>query len=106
MFDRYAKFFSTTMTESCNKVSWSTWTEESHDYARNTEHLTVDLRKKMNDLVDLINEKLASAVEKAGSNVRFVDYDSTVGEIGGRYCEDGVDERTSKKKHQVWPHVL
>ncbi|KAI8718199.1 SGNH-hydro domain-containing protein [Fusarium sp. LHS14.1] len=93
----YAKLFSTTMTESCNKVSWSTWTEESHDYARNTEHLTIDLRTKINDLVDLINQKLASAVEKAGSSVQFVDYDSVVGDLGGRYCEDGVDERTSKK---------
>lgn len=33
-----------------------------------------------------------AAVERAGSKVKFVDYDQFVGRLKGRYCEDGVDE--------------
>lgn len=83
----------------------------------------------MNDLVDSVNEKIvcssthplsgkadanflflqSSAVERAGAQVKFVDYDSYVGYFNGRFCEAGVDESTSDsntrwvlKLHHEW----
>lgn len=68
----------------------------------------------MNHLVDLVNEKLVgalflpsyaqvsnsklqeAAVEKAGDQVQFVNYDPYVGRYNGRYCELGVDESSEK----------
>lgn len=46
----------------------------------------------MNDLVDAVNDVLQQAVERAGPNVHFVDYDEYVDMIDGRFCEPGVDE--------------
>ncbi|OJI89883.1 hypothetical protein ASPTUDRAFT_79749 [Aspergillus tubingensis CBS 134.48] len=84
----YAKFWAEDLSPACDKVSWSTWI---HD----TETLTSAHRKTMNDLVDSVNEKISSAVERAGAQVKFVDYDSYVGYFNGRFCEAGVDESTS-----------
>lgn len=50
----------------------------------------------MNALVDRVNSKLQAAAERAGSKVRFVNYDKYVGELGGRYCEPDVDESTKE----------
>ncbi|KAF7164134.1 hypothetical protein CNMCM5623_008824 [Aspergillus felis] len=36
----------------------------------------------------------SAAVKRAGSQVKFVDYDSYVGYFNGRFCENGVDEST------------
>jgi hypothetical protein len=46
----------------------------------------------MNDLVDAMNDVLRSAVEKAGPQVHFIDYDRYVDVTGGRYCQPGRDE--------------
>jgi hypothetical protein len=46
----------------------------------------------MNDLVDAMNDALAAAVERAGAQVHFIDYDKYVGMNGGRYCQPGRDE--------------
>lgn len=34
-------------------------------------------------------------MERAGDQVKFVDYDSIVGDYNGRYCEPGVDESSA-----------
>ena len=49
-------------------------------------------RQSMNDLVDAMNDVLRSAVEKAGPQVHFIDYDRYVDVTGGRYCQPGRDE--------------
>lgn len=46
----------------------------------------------MNDLVDAMNGVLRSAVEKAGPQVHFIEYDRYVDVTGGRYCQPGRDE--------------
>jgi hypothetical protein len=46
----------------------------------------------MNDLVDAMNDALRSAVERAGSQVSFIDYDKYLDESTGRYCQPGQDE--------------
>ncbi|RMZ77642.1 hypothetical protein DV738_g4290, partial [Chaetothyriales sp. CBS 135597] len=51
--------------------------------------------REMNNLVDLINIQLKLAADRAGPDVIFINYDSYVGEFGGRYCEAGVDESSS-----------
>ncbi|KAI3145381.1 hypothetical protein CBS147326_331 [Penicillium roqueforti] len=83
----YAKFFAEDLTSACDDVSWSIWTRDSGK-------LTTDHRKVMNELVDDVNAQIAAAVERAGSQVKFVNYDSYVGHFNGRFCEDGVDEST------------
>jgi hypothetical protein len=57
-----------------------------------SEYLTQERRQNMNDLVDAMNDALAAAVERAGSQVHFIDYDKYVGMNGGRYCQPGRDE--------------
>lgn len=54
--------------------------------------LTVDRRKKMNDLVSLVNKKISEAVERAGPQVVFVDYDWYIRSSGGQFCKKGVKE--------------
>ena len=46
----------------------------------------------MNDLVVDMNSKLQAAVQRAGNQVVFIDYDPYVGYLGGRYCLPGVNE--------------
>lgn len=50
----------------------------------------------MNDLVVTMNGVLARSIEKAGSQVHFIDYDKYVEMNGGRYCEPGQDESGGK----------
>ncbi|EAL88870.1 uncharacterized protein AFUA_6G10190 [Aspergillus fumigatus Af293] len=38
----------------------------------------------------------SAAVKRAGSQVKFVDYDSWEGHFNGRFCDNGVDESTDK----------
>jgi hypothetical protein len=38
----------------------------------------------------------SAAVERAGNQVKFVDYDFYVGRFNGRFCEAGVDESTTE----------
>ncbi|KAF2793294.1 SGNH hydrolase, partial [Melanomma pulvis-pyrius CBS 109.77] len=57
--------------------------------------LTVARRKKMNDLVDLVNGKIVDVVKNSGTNVFFVDYDRYFGEVGGRFCAPDIQEPKS-----------
>ena len=54
--------------------------------------LTQPVRQKVNDLTVNLNSKISAAVQRAGDQVVFVDYDDYVGLLGGRFCEPGVDE--------------
>ncbi|GKU19782.1 unnamed protein product [Fusarium langsethiae] len=92
----YAKFFDEDMTTECDKVTWTTWLYKLANLAQPAEYLTTSRRKSMNNLVDLVNEQLEAAVNRAGDSVRFIHYDPFVGKFGGRYCEPGVDESTSE----------
>ncbi|PYI01923.1 fibronectin type III domain protein [Aspergillus sclerotiicarbonarius CBS 121057] len=85
----YAKFWAEDLSSACDSVSWSTWIYAS-------EKLTTANRKTMNELVDSVNAQISAAVDRAGSQVKFVDYDSYVGYFNGRFCEEGVDESTKE----------
>lgn len=65
---------------------------------RNNEYLTVDHRRRMNSLVDLVNSKVRAAAQRAGDKVVFVDWDEYVGMFHGRYCEPGVNEASDEAK--------
>jgi hypothetical protein len=82
----YAKFFDVT-DDSCDKVTWHIYNE-----LRTRAYLTQEKRQQMNDLVDLMNNAIRSAVERAGPNVHFIDYDKYVGMTDGRFCQPGDDE--------------
>lgn len=45
----------------------------------------------------------ADAVRRAGPSVKFVNYDSYVGEFASRYCEAGVDESTTESNARLVP---
>jgi hypothetical protein len=85
----YARFFDETSND-CDKVSWHwyTWPVGVLNY----QYLTVQRRKDMNELVDLVNDALRDAVGRAGSQFVFVEYDSYFGRLQGRYCLPGVQE--------------
>jgi hypothetical protein len=75
----------------CDSVSWTVWRLQS-----TWQYLTQARRQRMNELVDLMNTKLEAAVVRAGKRVVFVNYDSTVERIGGRYCTPGSDENAGR----------
>ncbi|EEP82612.1 predicted protein [Uncinocarpus reesii 1704] len=66
----YGKFFGEKLTSECDKVSWSTWIYKSYNIFQPEAKLTKANRKKMNDLVDSVNNKLKESVKRAGKNVR------------------------------------
>jgi len=86
----YAKFFDAT-DNTCDKVSWHVWLNL---FTR--EYLTKDRREKMNSLVEAMNTALSSAVQRAGPQVHFIDYDNDVGVSRGRYCQPGQDENSGR----------
>ncbi|PWY96628.1 fibronectin type III domain protein [Aspergillus sclerotioniger CBS 115572] len=85
----YAKFWAEDLSSACDSVSWATW-------IYNSQKLTTDHRRTMNELVDSVNAQISAAVDGAGSQVKFVNYDSYVGYFNGRFCETGVDESTAE----------
>ncbi|KAF6833212.1 hypothetical protein CPLU01_05731 [Colletotrichum plurivorum] len=98
----YAKFFAEDLSPSCEDVTWSTWINELYNkFALDKAYLTINRRRRMNELVDKVNKKLWEAVKRAGNKVKFVDYDKYVGYHGGRYCEDGVDESTNESNTRI-----
>ena len=83
----YAAFFGVADT-ACDNVTWAVWSslESSKQY------LKLELRHLLNAMVRAVNGVLALAVADAGPRVRFVDYDSYITALRGRYCEAGVAE--------------
>ncbi|KAJ5178836.1 hypothetical protein N7492_002046 [Penicillium capsulatum] len=97
----YAHFWSDSMSDgdSCSKKTWSVYNQGGGKYAlQPAVKLTVDRRKKMNELVDAVNKKIAEAVKRAGDQVVFVDYELDVRTSGGQFCEKGVDEPNPDRK--------
>ncbi|TLD05009.1 uncharacterized protein PgNI_09260 [Pyricularia grisea] len=88
----YAKFWGEALTSECDSVSWMAWAFHSLIISQPKAYLTSDRRRRMNVLVELMNSKLAAAVERAGSSFEFVDYDRYPGLVKGRFCEPGVNE--------------
>ncbi|KAF2761889.1 SGNH hydrolase [Pseudovirgaria hyperparasitica] len=85
----YGRFFDETSND-CDKVSWHWFTFPVNWL--NWQYLTVDRRKAMNELVDLVNEQIRQAVKRAGSQFVVVEWDSAFGTFEGRYCMPGVQE--------------
>lgn len=86
----YAKFFDAS-TNNCDSVTWKVWLGFKSQY------LTQARRQRMNDLVDAMNAKVKEAVDRAGPQVVFIDYDPYVGYLNGRYCLPGSDESNKDK---------
>ncbi|KAK2882542.1 hypothetical protein FQN49_000227 [Arthroderma sp. PD_2] len=95
-FTGYGKFFGEELTHECDEVSWSTWIYNIGDNWQKDAKLDFFSRDRMNRLVDLMNEKLEAAAKRAGSKVRFINYDKYIGQLRGRFCEPGVDEHARK----------
>jgi lysophospholipase L1-like esterase len=83
----YAGFFGTD-DETCDNVTWAVW----RDVEWTKQYLKLEMRKDLNDMVRSVNAIIRKAVAAAGPNVRFIDYDSAIEAIRGRYCEAGVQE--------------
>lgn len=75
----------------CDTVSWAVWARKA-----SWQYLTQSNRQRMNDLVDMMNVKLQAAVDRAGEQVVFVNYDSYLDTIDGRFCMPGIDESAGK----------
>ncbi|KAF1851127.1 SGNH hydrolase [Cucurbitaria berberidis CBS 394.84] len=83
----YTAFFGTG-DEICDNVTWAVW--RSLEYSK--QYLTLSMRKELNAMVRSVNAIIRKAVLAAGRNVRFIDYDSQIEAVRGRYCESGVLE--------------
>ena len=83
----YATFFG--LSPDCNNVSWSVWPRMPVSEKQN---LTVERQGLMNSMVLQVNEKLKSAIAKAGEQVIFIDWDWTLTQAKGRFCENRVIE--------------
>ncbi|KAF4990980.1 hypothetical protein FDECE_14187 [Fusarium decemcellulare] len=92
----YAQFFSTDYGSDCDKVTWSTWVFKTYNIWQPAARLESLRRREMNRMVNLINQKIEAAVERAGEKVTFINYDEYVGHFKGRYCENGVDEASTE----------
>lgn len=88
----YAKFWAADLTSACDTVTWGTWLHKAANVWEPYQRLTVSHRKRMNALVDAVNDKLSAAVARAGPSVVFIDYDSYLTNSKGHFCEAGVDE--------------
>ncbi|KAL2062145.1 hypothetical protein VTL71DRAFT_6411 [Oculimacula yallundae] len=88
----YAKFWAADLTSACDKVSWGTWLHKAENMWEPYQKLTTSHRRRMNALVDAVNDKLSAAVARAGPNVVFIDYDAYLTKAKGHFCEAGVDE--------------
>jgi hypothetical protein len=95
----YARFFDDTSTD-CDSVSlhWYPWPIGVLNY----QYLTVQRRKDMNELVDLVNAKIRDAVKNAGSQFIMVEYDSYFGLLQGRYCLPGVQEPSPNRDNLLF----
>ena len=83
----YARFFGTE-DDTCNNVTWAVWRNIEHT----KQYLKLEMRQALNNLVLDVNAVLYRAVQAAGPNVGFIDYDRWVATQRGRYCEAGVHE--------------
>ncbi|KAJ4366904.1 hypothetical protein N0V83_007433 [Neocucurbitaria cava] len=83
----YAGFFGTD-DDLCDNVTWAVWRSLEHT----KQYLTLSMRTELNSLVRSVNTILRKAVTASGPSVRFIDYDSRIEAMRGRYCESGVRE--------------
>lgn len=82
----YAPFFNAETTQ-CSNVSWA------FGYNKfNHTMLSPTLRARLNTAVSKMNGILQDHIGIAGDNVVFVDYSGWVGQVGGRFCEDEIEE--------------
>ncbi|KAF5019289.1 hypothetical protein F66182_8707 [Fusarium sp. NRRL 66182] len=91
----YAKFFAVG-TKGCDDVSWAVWVNKIWNNLHVGEKLDDIRRLTMNSLVEEVNGKIERAVERAGPQVKFINYDTYVEKFHGRFCEAGVDESSSE----------
>ncbi|KAF2623983.1 SGNH hydrolase [Macroventuria anomochaeta] len=83
----YTRFFGTE-DNTCDNVTWAVW----RNVERSKQYLKLEMRQALNDMVLSVNAVLRRAVEAAGPKVRFVNYDTRIAALRGRYCELGVHE--------------
>lgn len=77
-------------TSTCDGVTWSFKSQSKPPY------LTQAYRKRLNDLVDMVNKKIKEIAAKAGPDVVVVDWQNGLDGIEGRYCWPGTDETLGK----------
>lgn len=94
----YAKFFGTDDRQ-CDNVSWFVWKNLSPAIELLwREYLTLERRQQMNNLVDQVNDALKAAVQKAGGDVVFIDYDQYFQKFQGRFCEVSAPETAANRE--------
>ena len=83
----YATFFGTD-DSTCDNITWAVW----RDVERRKQYLKLTMRKDLNDMVRSVNAIIRKAVQAAGPDVRFIDYDAHIEAARGRFCEAGIVE--------------
>ncbi|KAF2028985.1 SGNH hydrolase [Setomelanomma holmii] len=93
----YAAFFGTD-DETCDNATWAVW----RDVEWTKQYLKLEMRRDLNDMVRSVNDIIRKAVAAAGPQVRFIDYDSAIETMRGRYCEAGVQEPAPNRSGLVF----
>lgn len=97
----YARFFDDT-TRDCDKASFNFWSRR----LKNTwQYLTVERRKDINELIDMVNAAIKEAVGRAGDSFVLIDYDNTFGRLQGRFCLPGVSEPSPNRADSLFYQV-
>ncbi|KAF2870443.1 SGNH hydrolase-type esterase domain-containing protein [Massariosphaeria phaeospora] len=91
----YARFWGE--NSQCDGVTWSLWPNNPAPA-----YLGLGKRQTMNYLVTKTNQRIREAVERAGSQAVFVDYDEEFELMYGRFCEDGVAETDANRENLLF----
>jgi hypothetical protein len=83
----YAQFFG--LSQSCNNVTWAVWPRQAD---KNKQRLTFSRRSRMNSMVIQTNTKILNVTKSFGSRVVFIDWDWTLAQTNGWFCEEEVEE--------------
>ncbi|KAH9214784.1 SGNH hydrolase-type esterase domain-containing protein [Leptodontidium sp. 2 PMI_412] len=82
----YANFFDDSTTD-CDGVSWAFFFN-----LERKQFLTQARRKRMNDLVNAVNDQIKAAAARGGDQFVFVDYNQYFIQTQGRFCEGSTKE--------------
>ncbi|KAF2727810.1 SGNH hydrolase, partial [Polyplosphaeria fusca] len=97
----YAQFWGN--SEQCNGITWAFY--QGLGYAQLNPlpaYLLIGWRGAMNRLVLKANQRIREAVERAGPQFVFVDYDEEYELIHGRFCEEEVVEDSPNRDNLLF----
>ncbi|KAL8770758.1 MAG: hypothetical protein Q9209_003625 [Squamulea sp. 1 TL-2023] len=108
VYTLYARFFNDTST-GCNDKSWVLFDPTGRNGENFGLKLTMERRQKMNEMVQAANSRIQAAIsgkqkffESRQISMVVADWDTYVGKIKGRFCEDGATPNPDDNRNLVF----